>query len=140
MRAMNAARREALRAAAALARAYRSARPTGRHRNRLCWRTCWRTTTLPVHFVDGEAEVDPEAARVDLKVTLDSGPAFRFGDIEATGLALHDLELVRRYTTLRPGDPYSTEALLAPFERALLSSPYLQGPCPAPRPKHVLPS
>ena len=70
-----------------------------------------------------EAEVDPDAARVDLKVRLDSGPAFRFGDIEATGLALHDLELVRRYTTLRPGDPYSTEALLA-FERALLSSPY----------------
>ncbi|MFX9866829.1 POTRA domain-containing protein, partial [Acinetobacter baumannii] len=48
---------------------------------------------------------------------------FRFGDIEATGLALHDLDLVRRYSTIKPGDPYSTEAVLA-FERSLLSSPY----------------
>ncbi|MDY0057658.1 MAG: BamA/TamA family outer membrane protein [Methyloversatilis sp.] len=72
---------------------------------------------------DSRAEVDPESAKVDLSVRLDSGPAFRFGDIEATGLALHDLDLVRRYSTIKPGDPYSTEAVLA-FERALLSSPY----------------
>lgn len=72
---------------------------------------------------DSRAEVDPDSARVDLSVRLDSGPAFRFGDIEATGLALHDLDLVRRYSTIKPGDPYSTEAVLA-FERALLSSPY----------------
>ncbi len=74
-------------------------------------------------LVDSEASVDPAAARVDLRVRLDSGPAFRFGAIEATGLQRHELELVQRYATLRPGDPYSTEALLA-FERALLSSPY----------------
>jgi translocation and assembly module TamA len=74
-------------------------------------------------LADSLAEVDPETARVALRVQLDSGPAFRFGDIEATGLALHDLDLVRRYATLEPGDPYSTDALLA-FERALLSSPY----------------
>ena len=72
---------------------------------------------------DSRAEVDPDSARVDLSVRLDSGPAFRFGDIEATGLALHDLDLVRRYSTIKPGDPYSTDAVLA-FERALLSSPY----------------
>lgn len=72
---------------------------------------------------DSRAEVDPESARVDLSVRFDSGPAFRFGDIEATGLALHDLDLVRRYSTIKPGDPYSTEAVLA-FERSLLSSPY----------------
>jgi translocation and assembly module TamA len=72
---------------------------------------------------DSKAEVDPDAARVDLRLRLDSGPAFRFGDIEATGLALHDLDLVRRFSTLSAGDRYSTEALLA-FERALLSSPY----------------
>lgn len=72
---------------------------------------------------DSRAEVDPDSARVDLSVRLDSGPAFRFGDIEATGLALHDLDLVRRYSTIKRGDPYSTEAVLA-FERSLLSSPY----------------
>ncbi len=72
---------------------------------------------------DSRAEVDPDSARVDLSVRFDSGPAFRFGDIEATGLALHDLDLVRRYSTIKPGDPYSTEAVLA-FERSLLSSPY----------------
>jgi translocation and assembly module TamA len=69
------------------------------------------------------AEVDPEAAKVALQVRLDSGPAFRFGDIEAVGLALHDLDLVRRYSSLRPGDPYSVDALLA-FERSLQASPY----------------
>lgn len=72
---------------------------------------------------DSRAEVDPDSARVDLSVRFDSGPAFRFGDIEATGLALHDLDLVRRYSTIKPGDRYSTDAVLA-FERALLSSPY----------------
>lgn len=72
---------------------------------------------------DSRAEVDPDSAKVDLSVRVDSGPAFRFGDIEATGLALHDLDLVRRYSTIKPGDPYSTDAVLA-FERALLSSPY----------------
>jgi translocation and assembly module TamA len=72
---------------------------------------------------DSRAEVDPDSAKVDLSVRFDSGPAFRFGDIEATGLALHDLDLVRRYSTIKPGDPYSTDAVLA-FERALLSSPY----------------
>lgn len=74
-------------------------------------------------LVETRAEVDPETARVALRVQLDSGPAFRFGDIEATGLALHDLDLVRRFATLEPGDAYSTDAMLA-FERALLSSPY----------------
>ncbi|MFH1813141.1 MAG: BamA/TamA family outer membrane protein [Pseudomonadota bacterium] len=74
-------------------------------------------------LIESQAEVDAAAARVDLLLRLDSGPAFRFGDIEATGLALHDLDLVRRYSTVRAGDPYSTDALLA-FERALLSSPY----------------
>ncbi|WP_430435043.1 autotransporter assembly complex protein TamA [Methyloversatilis sp.] len=72
---------------------------------------------------DSRAEVDPDSAKVNLSVRVDSGPAFRFGDIEATGLALHDLDLVRRYSTIKPGDPYSTDAVLA-FERALLSSPY----------------
>lgn len=74
-------------------------------------------------LIESQAEVDAAAARVDLRLRFDSGPAFRFGDIEATGLALHDLDLVRRYSTVRAGDPYSTDALLA-FERALLSSPY----------------
>ncbi|WP_018413128.1 autotransporter assembly complex protein TamA [Methyloversatilis thermotolerans] len=74
-------------------------------------------------LVDSRAEVDPDTAAVDLSLHLDSGPAFRFGDIEATGLALHDLDLVKRYSTIRRGDRYSSDALLA-FERALLSSPY----------------
>lgn len=74
-------------------------------------------------LAETRAEVDPETARVALRVQLDSGPAFRFGDIEATGLALHDLDLVRRFATMEPGDAYSSDALLA-FERALLSSPY----------------
>lgn len=72
---------------------------------------------------DTRAEVDPETGSVALRVRVDSGPAFRFGDIEASGLALHDLDLVKRYSTFKPGDRYSTEAVLA-FERALLSSPY----------------
>lgn len=74
-------------------------------------------------IADSRADIDPDSARAELTVALDSGPAFRFGDIEATGLALHDLDLVKRYATIRAGDPYSTEAVLA-FERALLASPY----------------
>ena len=58
------------------------------------------------------AEVDPEAAAVRLKVTVDSGPRFFLGPLRVTGLTNLPADLVDRLNTLEPGDPFDQERLL----------------------------
>jgi translocation and assembly module TamA len=58
-----------------------------------------------------EAAIDPERRSADLVVELASGPAFRFGRFEITGLAKYGPSLVRNYSTIAPGEPYSVTAL-----------------------------
>ena len=47
-----------------------------------------------------EALIDPERRSADLVVQLASGPAFRFGDFEITGLAKYTPSIVRNYSTI----------------------------------------
>jgi translocation and assembly module TamA len=70
-----------------------------------------------------EALVDPDAATAGLTVEFASGPAFRFGALDIRGLSLYPESLVRNFSTLRPGDPYSIEAIEA-FTRRLVQSGY----------------
>ena len=71
-----------------------------------------------------QAEVDPEAQRVDLAVTVDSGPRYRFGELKISGLKRYSPELVERFNrSVRPGEAYREEDLLA-LQRALQSTPY----------------
>ena len=58
-----------------------------------------------------EALIDPERRSAELVVELDSGPAFRFGTFDITGLVKYDPSLVRNFSTIRPGEPYSDTAL-----------------------------
>jgi translocation and assembly module TamA len=58
-----------------------------------------------------EALIDPERRSADLEVELASGPAFRFGTFEITGLVKYDPSLVRNFNTIQPGEPYSDTAL-----------------------------
>ncbi len=58
-----------------------------------------------------EALIDPESRSADLVVELASGPAFRFGSFDITGLAKYDASLVRNFSTIAPGEPYSAVAL-----------------------------
>jgi translocation and assembly module TamA len=70
-----------------------------------------------------EALIDPESRSADLAVELASGPPFRFGSFDITGLARYDASLVRNFSTIAPGDPYSVVALNQ-FVRRLNASGY----------------
>lgn len=72
---------------------------------------------------DSQASVDPAAATAALHVEVDSGPVFRFGPVEITGLADYDPALIERYRPPTPGEPYSQERLLL-FQTALQNTAY----------------
>ncbi|MBS0554584.1 MAG: outer membrane protein assembly factor [Proteobacteria bacterium] len=75
------------------------------------------------HIVQSRAEVDPDAATARLSLTLDSGPAFYLGELQVEGLEALPEDLVRRYSTLKPGAPYDRDALLA-FQSGLQNTPH----------------
>jgi translocation and assembly module TamA len=57
------------------------------------------------------AEVDAEAARAHLKLTLDSGPRFTLGEPVIEGLELYPDAVVKRVLDLKAGERYSRERL-----------------------------
>ncbi|HSQ79670.1 MAG TPA: BamA/TamA family outer membrane protein [Casimicrobiaceae bacterium] len=57
------------------------------------------------------AEVDPATSTAELRVDIDSGPAFHVGDLDITGLSRYPPELVRNYQTLKRGERYSITEL-----------------------------
>jgi translocation and assembly module TamA len=58
-----------------------------------------------------EADIDPDTHAAHLRVTVDSGPPFRFGALEISGLEKYADTTVRNLATFAAGDWYSTEAL-----------------------------
>lgn len=68
-----------------------------------------------------EARIDPDANSAVLRVDLDSGPAFHYGDLDVRGLARYPESLVRNFSTLAPGTPYDARELNQ-FVRRLASS------------------
>ncbi|MBL8480778.1 MAG: outer membrane protein assembly factor, partial [Rhodocyclaceae bacterium] len=69
------------------------------------------------------AEVDPAAPSVAISVSVDSGPAFRFGNTEFEGLQSYPADLAQRYGRIHPGSRYSRERLLE-LQQALQNTPY----------------
>lgn len=74
-------------------------------------------------IADSRAEVDPETRSARLYVVYDSGPAFRLGALEVSGLESHGVDLLERYNPLQPGEAYDQERLLD-FQTRLQSTPY----------------
>jgi translocation and assembly module TamA len=74
-------------------------------------------------LVASEAKVDPETHSADLSVAISSGPAFHFGEIDVRGLDRYSVDLVKSFSTIRPGDLYG-ERPLDEFIRRLLASGY----------------
>ncbi|MEP6943659.1 MAG: BamA/TamA family outer membrane protein [Betaproteobacteria bacterium] len=74
-------------------------------------------------LASSEARVDPDTARAELQVALDSGPPFYVGDIAIQGLSRYTPELVRNFSTLERGAPYGENAV-DDFIRRLLTSGY----------------
>ena len=61
---------------------------------------------------ESQANVDPDANTVTLRVVYDSGPVFTFGELKIKGLNKYRNDLVARYNTIQPGDRYEQERLL----------------------------
>ena len=74
-------------------------------------------------LVNSEADIDPEPRTARLRVTIDSGPPFRFGPIEISGLEKYSDTTVRNLTTFAIGDWYSEETLKE-FVRRLNATGY----------------
>ncbi len=60
---------------------------------------------------NSEADIDPDTRAARLRITIDSGPPFRFGALEISGLEKYADVTVRNLSTFVPGDWYSVEAL-----------------------------
>ncbi|MDP1528805.1 autotransporter assembly complex protein TamA [Rhodoferax sp.] len=63
------------------------------------------------------ADIDPNTAEAHLQLTLDSGSAYRLGELEVDGLQRYDRALVQRLARLNPGSPYSQADLVAAQQR-----------------------
>ncbi len=74
-------------------------------------------------LAESEASVDPEARTAALRISIDSGPPFRFGALEISGLAKYGEDKVRNLLTFAPGEPF-TQAALDAFLRRLNTSGY----------------
>ncbi len=74
-------------------------------------------------LTSSEARIDPAVREADLSVEIASGPPFRVGDIEVTGLRRYSADLVRNFSTQKRGDLHSGAAL-DQFVRRLNGSGY----------------
>jgi len=74
-------------------------------------------------IADSLAKVDADAARADLKLVLDSGPRFTFGEVEILGIENYSESVVRRLVDLRRGERYSVERLTQ-LQRGLQEGPW----------------
>jgi translocation and assembly module TamA len=69
------------------------------------------------------AEVDEASAKVALKIALDSGPRFTFGEVTVVGLQHYPERVVRRLVNIKPGERYSRERL-EQLQRLVQSAPW----------------
>ncbi|MDX9839417.1 MAG: outer membrane protein assembly factor, partial [Azoarcus sp.] len=68
------------------------------------------------------AEVNEAGTEVRLSMVVDSGPTFRLGELAVSGLSRLPADLVERYSTVKAGDIYDQDALLA-LQEALQGAP-----------------
>lgn len=79
-----------------------------------------RTQGYPLaRWAETSAQVDADANTAELILTLDSGPLFRLGAIQITGLKHHPATVVERLAGFQAGEAYSERAMLDFQERLL---------------------
>ena len=74
-------------------------------------------------IAESEARVDAEATRANLRVVLDSGPRFTFGDVSIEGLHHYPESVIRRVVFLRHDERY-TRARLNALQRIVQNGPW----------------
>ena len=70
-----------------------------------------------------EAHIDPAARAADLTLTIDSGPAFFYGEPVISGTRRYPVSIVRNLNPARPGKPFRQQDLLD-YQTALEASGY----------------
>lgn len=78
---------------------------------------------LAARLVASEARIDPATQSADLSVTVDSGPAFFYGEPAISGNQRYPVSIARNLNPVRPGQPVSQQGLLD-YQAALESSGY----------------
>jgi translocation and assembly module TamA len=84
-----------------------------------------RDTFPAAQIADSEALVDPETRRVDLRLVVDSGPVFTFGEPEIEGLESLPPSLVLSFNRITPGSVYR-ERDLSDLQNALQRTNYFR--------------
>ncbi|HXH02870.1 MAG TPA: autotransporter assembly complex family protein [Candidatus Competibacteraceae bacterium] len=75
-------------------------------------------------LVESRVRVDLAAYRADVMLRFDSGPRYRLGEVRFSDTPL-DPDLLRRYLTLEPGEPYQASRLLE-LQSDLIASEYFE--------------
>lgn len=78
---------------------------------------------LAARIAASEARIDPATQSADLAVTVDSGPAFFYGQPEIVGGQRYPLSIARNLNPARPGKPVVQQDLLD-YQAALEASGY----------------
>jgi len=73
-------------------------------------------------LIESSAVVDPVNAIASLRVVVESGPRFQFGELQVSGLERYEESLVSRRASFSPGQPYERKLLLA-FQNQLQNMP-----------------
>lgn len=66
---------------------------------------------LDAKFAERQIRVDPERNAAQIHLVLDSGPRYRFGEVEVRQDVLHD-RLMQRYVDIRRGEAFDPQRLL----------------------------
>jgi translocation and assembly module TamA len=88
-------------------------------------RTLQRERYPTARIADSKATVVTSTNQVDLEITYDAGPAYRFGVLKLEGVQRYDAEGVRNIARIPTGEFYREEALLDAQQR-LVSSGYFE--------------
>ncbi len=68
-------------------------------------------------LTDSLADIDPATNQADLSVKLDSGPLYRLGPLQITGMSRYNPVLVPRLAQLKEGAAYDQKALIDAQQR-----------------------
>lgn len=74
-------------------------------------------------LVASEARIDPAAQAADLTLTIDSGPAFFYGEPVISGVRRYPESIIRNLSPVKPGKPFRQQDLLD-YQMALETSGY----------------
>jgi len=62
---------------------------------------------LDADFTTREIRITPDRTKATIRLVLDTGPLYRFGEVTITGAPRYPDSFLRRYVTFRPGRPFS---------------------------------